>query len=125
MAGQILMAAHGLALEDLPAAAVSERVLRRATPGDIAEAIGFSYDAATHDVDLVVIGAGLAAAVYGASEGLVTVLFDAAGAGGQAATSSRIENYLGFTRGIRGSRSAAGRLLTELARNVSARRVNR
>jgi thioredoxin reductase (NADPH) len=103
--GQTLMAAHGLAPEDLPAAIVSERVLRRATPRDIAEAIGLTYDADVHDVDLVVIGAGpagLAAAVYGASEGLVTVLFDAAGAGGQAATSSRIENYLGFPRGISG-----------------------
>ena len=86
-------------------AVVSERVLRRATPRDLAEAIGFTYDAAGHDVDLVVVGAGpagLAAAVYAASEGLVTVLFDAVGAGGQAATSSRIENYLGFPRGVSG-----------------------
>ncbi|GII59855.1 thioredoxin reductase [Planotetraspora thailandica] len=103
--GQTLMAVHGLTSEDLPAAVASERVLRRATPRDVAEAIGLTYEAAGHDVDLVVIGAGpagLAAAVYGASEGLVTVLFDAAGAGGQAATSSRIENYLGFPRGISG-----------------------
>jgi thioredoxin reductase (NADPH) len=56
-------------------------------------------------VDVVVIGAGpagLAAAVYAASEGLVTALFDSTGAGGQAATSSRIENYLGFPGGVSG-----------------------
>jgi alkyl hydroperoxide reductase subunit AhpF len=53
----------------------------------------------TKPVDLIVVGsgpAGLAAAVYGASEGLDTVVLDAAGVGGQAAASSRIENYLGF-----------------------------
>ena len=105
IAGQALMSAYGVATADLPVAVVSERVLRRATPRDLAEAIGFTYDAGGHDVDLVVVGAGpagLAAAVYAASEGLVTVLFDAAGAGGQAATSSRIENYLGFPRGVSG-----------------------
>ncbi|MFC7649390.1 hypothetical protein [Streptosporangium lutulentum] len=78
-------------------------MLRRATPHDLAEAVGFTYEAAGHDVDLVVGDAGpagLAAAVYAASEGLVTAVFDAAGAGGQAATSSRIENYLGFPRGV-------------------------
>lgn len=56
-------------------------------------------------VDLVVIGsgpAGLAAAVYGASEGLDTVVLDAVGVGGQAAASSRIENYVGFPSGISG-----------------------
>jgi thioredoxin reductase (NADPH) len=52
-------------------------------------------------LDLVIVGAGpaeLAAAVYGAAEGLQTLLLDAVAAGGQAAASSRIENYLGFTR---------------------------
>lgn len=105
IAGQALMSAYGVTTADLPVAVVSERVLCRATPRDLAEAIGFTYDASGHDVDLVVVGAGpagLAAAVYAASEGLVTVLFDAAGAGGQAATSSRIENYLGFPRGVSG-----------------------
>ena len=103
--GQAFMAAHGLTVDDLPAAVVSERILRRATPGDLAEAVGLAYDAGAHDVDVVVVGAGpagLAAAVYAASEGLLTVLFDSVGAGGQAATSSRIENYLGFPRGISG-----------------------
>ncbi|WP_419707010.1 FAD-dependent oxidoreductase [Promicromonospora sp. NFX87] len=102
---QALLAAHGLVAEDLPVAIVSDRVLRRATPHDVAEATGLAYDDSRHDVDLVVVGAGpagLAAAVYGASEGLVTVILDSGAAGGQAATSSRIENYLGFPSGVSG-----------------------
>ena len=105
IAGQALMSAYALTTDDLPAAVVSERLVPRATPRSLAEAIGLTYQADGHDVDLVVVGAGpagLAAAVYAASEGLVTVLFDASGAGGQAATSSRIENYLGFPRGVTG-----------------------
>ena len=85
------------------------RLRTGAAPGDAARrsrACSVSPTTRTgHDVDLVVVGAGpagLAAAVYAASEGLVTVLLDAAGAGGQAATSSRIENYLGFPRGVSG-----------------------
>ncbi|GAA4443595.1 FAD-dependent oxidoreductase [Phytohabitans houttuyneae] len=60
-------------------------------------------------VDVVIAGAGpagLAAAVYGASEGLATVVLDAVGAGGQAGTASRIENYLGFPAGITGAELA-------------------
>lgn len=109
--GQALMAAHGLTAADLPVAVVSDRALRRAAPHDVAAAIGLTYDGSPGSgdsmraVDLVVVGAGpagLAAAVYGASEGLATVLLDSGGAGGQAATSSRIENYLGFPRGVSG-----------------------
>jgi thioredoxin reductase/CRP-like cAMP-binding protein len=105
IAGRALMASYGVTTADLPVAVVSERVLTRATPYDLATAVGLAYDDDGHDVDLVVVGAGpagLAAAVYAASEGLVTVLLDAAGAGGQAATSARIENYLGFPRGVSG-----------------------
>ncbi|WP_243060317.1 cyclic nucleotide-binding domain-containing thioredoxin-disulfide reductase [Nocardioides sp. SR21] len=107
--GQALMAAHGLTAQDLCAAVVSDRVLRRATTGDLAAAIGLSFRPSENDVDLVVIGAGpagLASAVYAASEGLVTVVLDTIAAGGQAATSSRIENYLGFPRGVSGSELA-------------------
>ena len=105
VAGQSLMAAYGLGAEDLPAAVLFDRVLVRATPQDVARAVGLTFEPSDRDVDLVVVGAGpagLAAAVYGASEGLVTVLLDAQGPGGQAATTSRIENYLGFPGGISG-----------------------
>lgn len=93
------MAATGLTVDDLPAAIIHGSVLRRATPGTVAKALGLTYRADGRPVDLVVVGAGpagLAAAVYGASEGLVTVLLDQSGLGGQAAKSARIENYLGF-----------------------------
>ena len=107
IAGQALMECIGLTSADLPAAAIRDRVLRRTTPGELAEALGLTYrhDAA-RPVDLTIVGAGpagLAAAVYGASEGLAIVLLDAVSPGGQAAASSWIENYLGFPSGISGS----------------------
>jgi thioredoxin reductase (NADPH) len=105
VAGQSLMAAYELSAADLPAAVLFDRVLVNATPQDIARAVGLTLAVGDRDVDLVVVGAGpagLAAAVYGASEGLVTVLLDAHGPGGQAATTSRIENYLGFPGGVSG-----------------------
>ncbi|WP_066360141.1 FAD-dependent oxidoreductase [Herbidospora mongoliensis] len=91
--------------DDLPAAIVNGSSLRRATPGTLAEALGLTYRPGDRPVDLVVVGAGpagLAAAVSGASEGLVTVLLDRSGIGGQAAKSARIENYLGFPEGVSG-----------------------
>jgi thioredoxin reductase (NADPH) len=77
----------------------------------VAETLGLSYRAIDSGatVDLAVVGAGpagLAAAVYGSSEGLCTVLLDAVGPGGQAASSSRIENYPGFPSGISGAELA-------------------
>lgn len=110
--GQALMAAYGLTAVDLPAVIIADRVVRRASPYDVAETVGLTFDDPGRDVDLVVVGAGpagLAAAVYGASEGLATILLDSVGAGGQAATSSRIENYLGFPQGV------SGQELTRLA----------
>jgi thioredoxin reductase (NADPH) len=72
--------------------------------------IGLPVPSTTQDVcDLIVVGAGpagLAASVYGASEGLATVALDAVATGGQAGTSPRIENYLGFPSGISGSEFA-------------------
>jgi thioredoxin reductase (NADPH) len=71
----------------------------------VAQELGFKTSPAKENYDVVVIGAGpagLAAAVYGASEGLCVLLIERAAAGGQAGTSSRIENYLGFPNGISG-----------------------
>jgi len=82
--------------------AVLSAPLRR----DIAEKVGLRTQATQKFYDLVVIGggpAGLAAAVYGASEGLKTVLIEREATGGQAGTSSRIENYLGFPSGLSGA----------------------
>ncbi|MGW4792398.1 FAD-dependent oxidoreductase [Nonomuraea sp. NPDC004297] len=104
--GRSLMTSAGLTEDELPAAIVDGTVLRRATPGTIAKALGLTYRPDGSPVDLVVVGAGpagLAAAVYGASEGLVTVLLDRDGLGGQAAKSARIENYLGFPHGVSGA----------------------
>jgi thioredoxin reductase (NADPH) len=72
---------------------------------DLAEALGFQTAPTRDTYDVVVIGggpAGLAAAVYGASEGLCTLLVERVACGGQAGTSSRIENYLGFPAGLSG-----------------------
>ena len=81
-------------------------VLRNPEPRQVAERLGRPLSAAFDVYDLVVVGAGpagLAAAVYGASEGLRTLLLDRHAPGGQAGTSSRIENYLGFPAGVSGS----------------------
>ncbi len=71
----------------------------------VAELLGLGTEAAAADYDTVVVGAGpsgLAAAVYGASEGLRTIVVEREAPGGQAGTSSRIENYLGFPSGVSG-----------------------
>lgn len=96
----------GVSVEDLPIAYIQGEPIPRATPGVVAERLGLSYEAQGDEiVDLVVVGggpAGLAAAIYGASEGLATVLLDAVAPGGQAASTSRIENFLGFPFGVSG-----------------------
>jgi thioredoxin reductase (NADPH) len=76
---------------------------------EIAEAAGAPTDFDGHDFDIVIVGAGpagLSAAVYGASEGLRTLVVDERGIGGQAGSSSSIRNYLGFPRGVSGHRLA-------------------
>ncbi|MDR6906760.1 thioredoxin reductase (NADPH) [Agromyces sp. 3263] len=97
---------HGFSRSDLPVAIVQGENVRNATPGQVAEMLGLAYvnddDTAA---DLAVVGggpAGLAAAIYGASEGLRTVLLDSIAPGGQSAATSRIENYLGFPFGVSG-----------------------
>jgi thioredoxin reductase (NADPH) len=109
--GRSLLEAGSLTSADLPAALMPDRVLRRATPGELAEALGLSYrgNHSGESVDLTVVGAGpagLAAAVYASSEGLTTVVLDALGPGGQAASTTRIENYLGFPSGVSGAELA-------------------
>jgi thioredoxin reductase (NADPH) len=82
------------------------RILRDPTNRELADAIGLSTHATLPFYDLVIVGggpAGLAAAVYGASEGLKTLLIEREAPGGQAGTTSRIENYLGFPSGLTGS----------------------
>jgi len=88
------------------------------TDAEIAAAVGLTVDPATDFYDLIVVGggpAGLGSAVYGASEGLRTVLVERQAAGGQAGQSSRIENYLGFPDGVSGSQ------LTDRARRQAVK----
>ncbi len=88
-----------------------ETVLKNPTNAELARAIGLNVDTSGDDTyDLIVVGAGpagLAASVYGASEGLSTLALEAVALGGQAGTSSRIENYLGFPAGLSGSELAS------------------
>ena len=85
--------------------------LRGPTPGEVSRALGIGLELGAHEeVDLLIVGggpAGLGAAVYGASEGLATLVLDGGALGGQAGTSRRIENYLGFPAGISGSELSA------------------
>ena len=81
--------------------------LRGPSPGQVSRALGIGRELAPREeVDLAIVGAGpagLGAGVYGASEGLETFVIDSSGLGGQAGTSRRIENYLGFPAGITGN----------------------
>lgn len=92
--------------------------LLQGAPADIAPRVGLSTRAQTSFYDLAIIGggpAGLAAAVYGASEGLRTVIIEREAPGGQAGMSSRIENYLGFPSGLSG-RDLARRAVVQAQR---------
>ncbi len=107
----VLLASMGLRPRDTPVVITPTAVLRRPTPGQFAEHLGLTFHLPPDFLfDLVVVGtgpAGLAAAVYGASEGLQTVSLDAVATGGQAGSSSRIENYVGFPNGISGEELAS------------------
>jgi thioredoxin reductase (NADPH) len=88
------------------------KILSNPTDLEIAEATGTSIDPENDEFDVAVVGAGpagLSAGVYGASEGLRTVVLDQGGIGGQATSSALIRNYLGFPRGV------SGRTLAEQA----------
>jgi thioredoxin reductase (NADPH) len=97
----------GVPAAELPVVIATGSVLRRPTPGELASYLGLTIESLPERCfDLVVVGggpAGLAAAVYGASEGLRTLAVEMTAPGGQAGTSSRIENYLGFPMGISGA----------------------
>ncbi|MFB6394743.1 FAD-dependent oxidoreductase [Polymorphospora lycopeni] len=111
--GQLLTAA-GVTASDVPLVVTPDgKSLVMPSEADLAAQIGLSTTPAADFYDLVVVGggpAGLGAAVYGASEGLRTMLVERRATGGQAGQSSRIENYLGFPDGVSGSQ------LTERAR---------
>jgi thioredoxin reductase (NADPH) len=117
--GRQLLAAAGADGHSLPVViTASGEVLIEPTDSELASKVGIGTTPASAFYDLVVIGggpAGLGAAVYGASEGLRTLLVERTAAGGQAGQSSRIENYLGFPDGVSGAQ------LTERARRQAAK----
>jgi thioredoxin reductase (NADPH) len=102
-----LLKVAGIDDDRLPVALLEDgTVLERPTVLELAEQLGVAGRPALEHYDLVIVGggpAGLAAAVYGASEGLKTIMVEREGPGGQAGQSSRIENYLGFPAGLSGS----------------------
>jgi thioredoxin reductase (NADPH) len=101
----------GASRDDLPIAITPTRVLMNAGLSELAEALGLrAPKGGRRFFDAIVVGggpAGLAAAVYGASEGLEVAVLEAAAPGGQAGATSRIENYLGFPEGISGTELTA------------------
>ena len=105
-----LLERFGVSEADTPVVAWGRRLLlRNPSNRDLAEALGIRRPLQQKVYDLVVIGAGpagLAAAVYGASEGLDTLVLERTGPGGQAGQSMRIENYLGFPTGVTGGELA-------------------
>jgi thioredoxin reductase (NADPH) len=109
----------------LPVALLEDgSVLERPTILELAERLGVAMEPAYEHYDLVIVGggpAGLAAAVYGASEGLKTIMVEREAPGGQAGQSSRIENYLGFPAGLSGSDLT--RRATDQARRLGAELV--
>src|SRR5262249_15505655 len=104
---KVLIDAANVTPKELPALFFEDgSVLRNPEPRQVAERLGRSLSASLTLYDLVIVGAGpsgLGAAVYGASEGLKTLMLDRHSPGGQAGSSSRIENYLGFPTGVSGS----------------------
>jgi thioredoxin reductase (NADPH) len=117
--GQRLLAAADAGPDDVPVVITPDGVvLRSPTETELAGVVGLSVEPQADFYDLVVVGggpAGLGAAVYGASEGLRTVLVEREATGGQAGQSSRIENYLGFPDGVSGGQ------LAERARRQAAK----
>jgi thioredoxin reductase (NADPH) len=117
-----LLKVAGVEEDRLPVALLEDgTVLERPTVLELGERLGVAGQPALKHYDLVIVGggpAGLAAAVYGASEGLKTIMVESEAPGGQAGQSSRIENYLGFPSGLSGSDLA--RRATDQARRLGA-----
>ncbi len=116
---QELINAHKIESTELPCVLFEDNVLLKCPAEiEIAEKIGLKSNASNDLYDVVIIGAGpagLAAAVYGGSEGLKTLMIEKKAPGGQAGTSSRIENYLGFPSGLSGA-DLTRRALTQASR---------
>lgn len=114
-----LMSVNGLQAKELPVLIFEDgTILRKPTVRETAEKVGLNPQVKNEMYDVVIIGAGpagLAASVYGASEGLKTLLIERRAPGGQAGTSSRIENYLGFPTGLSGA-DLAHRAITQATR---------
>src|SRR4029079_2436318 len=114
-----LLARQGVDLSDAPIVLMrGGECLRNPSITQLARAAGFGTAVAPRKTfDVVVVGAGpagLAASVYGASEGLATAVLDSLGVGGQIGTTSRIENYLGFPVGVSGEEFAERSLVQAL-----------
>jgi thioredoxin reductase (NADPH) len=114
-----LLERHGLDRSDAPIVLMrGGEVLRNPSITQLARAAGFGTDVVPRNTfDVAVVGAGpagLAASVYGASEGLATAVLDGIGVGGQIGTTSRIENYLGFPVGVSGEEFAERSLVQAL-----------
>jgi thioredoxin reductase (NADPH) len=105
--GRAALKSLGVESDQLPYVACNRGTRApRPTVTRLAECLGLKRQIRVEPFDLVIVGAGpagLAAAVYGASEGLATIVLDRFGPGGQAGTSSRIENYMGFPAGLTGA----------------------
>ncbi len=116
---EALLKSRGMAASNLPVVMFSDgTTLAQPSRTQLAGRIGLSIEAKSQFYDLIIVGAGpagLAAAVYGASEGLCTLVIEPEAPGGQAGSSSRIENYLGFPAGISGS-ELAQRAFTQASR---------
>jgi thioredoxin reductase (NADPH) len=129
--GRRLLEAAGVGPESIPLVVTADgRAMSQPTNLEVAEAAGLSTAPGRDFYDLIIVGggpAGLGAAVYGASEGLKTLLVERSAVGGQAGQSSRIENYLGFPDGISGAqltdraRRQAGKFEAEV---LNTREVN-
>jgi thioredoxin reductase (NADPH) len=117
--GARLLETAGATADDVPVLLTADgTVLKSPSEAEIAAAVGLTTTPTTDFYDLIVVGggpAGLGSAVYGASEGLRTVLVERQATGGQAGQSSRIENYLGFPDGVSGAQ------LTDRARRQAAK----